>query len=275
MSEPQYQPLSPKKPAWGEIAVLAWDSEVFGFPVATYRATDPSAMSANLAGVSDALKNWALENEVELIGCSIPASERLGRFCLPRLGFLYVDSTLIYSLPKLQRTKFPRRYKLRPATLADQESVERIAEQSFEAGRYHADPLFPRELAQRRFRKWLTQAFASLNPTSRIFVLGEPGAVTAFSHSYVHGDEAHITIGGVDAAFHRRGLGPAIFVGTFAALQDLGARRAHSKVSVGNAGAMNCAAFGGARFSDPEHVYHWHAPDARHLLDARSLRGLK
>ncbi|MEY2496977.1 MAG: hypothetical protein QOD12_533 [Verrucomicrobiota bacterium] len=273
MSEPEYQLLSPEKPAWGEVAVLSWDSEVFGFPVATYRTDDASAISQNLPDVRAALRKWAVENDVELIGCSVPATEPMWRFCLPQLGFLYVDSTLIYSLPKLQRTKFPRRYQLRPATLADQESVERIAEQSFEAGRYHADPFFPRELAQRRFRKWLTQAFESLSLTSRIFVLGAPGAATAFSHSYVHGDEAHITIGGVDAALHRRGLGPAIFVGTFAALQDLGVRRAHSKVSVGNPGAMNCAAFGGARFSNPEHVYHWHAPNARHLLGAKSILG--
>lgn len=271
MSEPDYQPLSPETPAWGEVAVLSWDSEVFGFPVATYRASDASAISRNLPAVREALQSWAAGNDVEVIGCSIAATEPRWRFCLPQLGFRYVDSTLIYSLPKLQRTKFPRRYQLRPATLADQESVERIAEQSFEAGRYHADPLFPRALAQRRFRKWLTQAFESLSLTSRVFVLGEPGAATAFSHSYVHGDEAHITIGGVDAAFHRRGLGPAIFVGTFAALQELGVRRAHSKVSVGNPGAMNCAAFGGARFSDPQHVYHWHAPNAPHLLDATAL----
>jgi ribosomal protein S18 acetylase RimI-like enzyme len=271
MSDPEYQPLFPQTPAWGEVAIMSWDSDVFGFPVATYRATDASAVSRNLPEIKAALENWAAENGVELIGCSLPATEARWRFSLPQLGFLYVDSTLIYSLSKLQRTKFPRRYKLRPATLADQESVERIAEQSFETGRYHADPLFPRELAQRRFRKWLTQAFESLSLTSRVFVLGEPGAATAFSHSYVHGDEAHITIGGVDAALHRRGLGPAIFVGTFAALQDLGVRHAHSKVSVGNPGAMNCAAFGGARFSDPEHVYHWHAAGAPHLLRDKSI----
>jgi len=265
MSEPEYQPLSPETPAWGDVAVLSWDSDVFGFPVATYRVTDAPAINRNLPDVKETLKKWADENDVKVIGCSLPATEPMWRFCLPQLGFLYVDSTLIYSLPKLQRTKFPRRYKLRPATLEDQESVERIAEQSFEAGRYHADPLFSRELAQRRFRKWLTQAFESLSLTSRVFVLGEPGAARAFSHSYVHGDEAHITIGGVDAAFHRRGLGPAIFVGTFAALQDLGVRHAHSKVSAANTSAMNCAAFGGARFSNPEHVYHWHAPNAPHL----------
>src|SRR5437588_13114423 len=116
MTEPHYQPLSAKKPDWGEVAVLPWDSEVFGFPVATYRATDAPSISRKLPDVREALESWAAANGVELIGCSLSATEALWRFCLPRVGFLYVDSTLIYSLPKLQRTKFPRRYKLRPAT---------------------------------------------------------------------------------------------------------------------------------------------------------------
>ena len=266
MSEVKHQPLSPEKPDWGSIAMLDWDSKVFGFPVANYVPVQPSAVLTDLAQIEQALNEWALQNAVELIGCSMPATEPGWRLSLPRLGFSYVDSTLIYSLPKLQRTKFPRPYQLRDATLADQESVERIAGDSFDAGRYHADPLFPKALANLRFRRWLTQAFESLSPTSRVFVIGEEGAATAFSHSYVHGDTAHITIGGVDANFHGRGLGPAIFVGTFAKLQGLGVRRAHSKVSVANVGAMNCAAFGGARFSEPEHVFHWHAPVAPHLL---------
>ena len=271
MSETNYQPLSAEKPDWGEISLLSWDSGVFGFPVASYKPGQPSAVLKDLADIGQALRNWARENGVELIGCSIPTTEPMWRLSLPRLGFLYVDSALIYSLPKLQLTKFPRRYQLRPATLADQASVERIAGSSFKAGRYHADPLFPEELANLRFRRWLTRAFESMSPTSRVFVLGEPGAATAFSHSYVNGDTAHITIGGVDASCHGRGQGPAIFVGTFAALQDIGIRRAHSKVSVGNAPAMNCAAFGGARFSEPEHVFHWHAPDAPHLLKIGTL----
>jgi hypothetical protein len=271
MAETNYAPLSAENPGWGEVSILTWDSDVFGFPVASYKPGPASAVEKDLAGIGEALRIWASQHDVELIGCSISTTDPSWLLSLPRLGFLYVDSTLIYSLPKLQLTKFPRRYQLRPATLADQASVEQIAGSSFKAGRYHADPLFPEELANLRFRRWLTRAFEEPSPGSRIFVLGESGAATAFSHSFVNGDSAHITIGGVDASCHGRGHGPAIFLGTFAALQDIGIRRAHSKVSVGNAAAMNCAAFGGARFSEPEHVFHWHSPEARHLLGHAKL----
>jgi RimJ/RimL family protein N-acetyltransferase len=271
MSEPEYQPLSPEMPNWGEVGVLSWDSEVFGFPVATYRANDASAISRNLPDVREALKTWAVENDVELIGCSLSATEPMWRLSLPRLGFLFVDSTLTYTQPKLHRAKFPRSYAVRLATMEDRQSVERIAEQAFNVGRYHADPFFPTALANLRFRRWLEKAFASLGPSSRIYVTGESGAVTAFTHSNVEGDRAYITIGGADVAFQGRGAGAAVFLGTLEALRDSGVRRAQSKLSASNTAMMNLTAYAGCRFSNPELVYHWHAPDARHLLEAKSI----
>ena len=271
MSEPEYQPLSPKTPAWGEVAVLPWDSEIFGFPVATYRASDASAISRNLPDVRDALKKWAVGNNVELIGCSLSATEPIWRLCLPRLGFLYVDSTLTYTQPKLHRAKFRRSYAVRLAVMEDQQAVERIAEQAFNAGRYHADPFFPRALANLRFRRWLEKAFLSLSSASRIYVTGESGTVTAFTHSNVEGDRAYITIGGADVALQGRGTGAAVFLGTLEALRDSGVRRAESKLSAGNTAMMNLTAYAGCRFSDPLNVFHWHAGDAPHLLTFGSL----
>ena len=271
MSEPEYQPLSLETPAWGEIAISLWDSEVFGFPVAMYRATDAFSINRNLPDVRKALERWAAENEVELIGCSPSATEPLWRLCMPRLGFLYVDSTLTYTQPKLHRAKFPRSYAVRLAAIEDQPAVERIAEQAFNVGRFHADPFFPRSLANLRFRRWLEKAFLSLSSSSRIYVTGELGAVTAFTHSNVEGDRAYITIGGADAAFQGRGAGAAVFLGTLEALRDSGVRRAQSKLSATNTAMMNLTAYAGCRFSNPEHVYHWHAPQARYLVDPGSI----
>ena len=271
MSEPNYQPLSAEKPDWGEISLLSWDSGVFGFPVANYKPGQPSAVLKDLTEIGRALKNWARENGVELIGCSISATEPMWRLSLPRLGFLFVDSTLTYTQPKLHRAKFPRSYAVRLATMEDRQSVERIAEQAFNVGRYHADPFFPTALANLRFRRWLEKAFASLGPSSRIYVTGESGAVTAFTHSNVEGDRAYITIGGADVAFQGRGAGAAVFLGTLEALRDSGVRRAQSKLSASNTAMMNLTAYAGCRFSNPEHAYHWHAPDARHLLEAKSI----
>jgi hypothetical protein len=157
------------------------------------------------------------------------------------------------------------------ATPADQESVEQIAEQAFNAGRYHVDARFPRALANLRFRRWLGRAFAEAGPDSRIYVIGESGALKAFTHSTVEGDRAYITIGGAVVDLQGHGAGAAIFLGTVEALRDSGIRRAQSKLSASNTPMMNLAAYAGSRFSDPQDVFHWHAADAPHLLKFGAL----
>ena len=265
MSEVKYQPLSLEKPECGDVAILDWDSNIFGFPVADYRPGDASSVDHAVPEIARLLKNWATQTGAELIGCSVPAAEPKWSALLPQLGFVFVDTTFTYTLPKLHRAKFPRSHAVRLATAEDQVSVERIAAQAFNAGRYHADPFFPRALANLRFRCWLAKAFASLGPASRVYVIGPPGAVTAFTHSNVNGDEAYITIGGAELALQGRGAGAAIFIGTLEALRDSGVRRAQSKLSASNTPMMNLAAYAGARFSEPQHVFHWHAPEAAHL----------
>jgi hypothetical protein len=253
------------------VGVLRWDSDVFGFPVAIYQPRGLSAVFENLLAIQQTLQEWASRNRVELIACSTPAEEPGWRALLPRLGFVHVDFTFTYTMPKLQRAKFPRSYAVRLATPADQESVEQIAEQAFNAGRYHADARFPRALANLRFRRWLSRAFAEAGPDSRIYVIGESGAVKAFTHSTVEGDRAYITIGGAVADLQGHGAGAAIFLGTVEALRDSGIRRAQSKLSASNTPMMNLAAFAGSRFSDPQDVFHWHAADAPHLLKFGAL----
>ena len=266
MFETQYQELSAGNPELGQVAVLPWDTEIFGFAVGDYKAGDVRATFENHARVHELLRMWAADNGVELISASVSSDERRWRTLLPQLGFAYVDSTLTYKLPKLQASKFPRKHvPIRLATVEDQAAVERICEIGFRAGRYHADARFPLELAKKRYRRWLANEFASLGGSNRIYVAGEPGAPVGFTHTRVKGTDAYITIGGADPAVQSGVLPFAVFIGTLEALRDSGVRRAQSKLSAGNTPMLNLAAYAGSRFSEPETVFHWHAPDAPHL----------
>lgn len=273
MFEATYQNLlSDAEPAWGRVAVLPWDTEIFGFAVADYKPGEIGSMFKNPHDVQQRLHGWAEENAVELIGCSVTANQPKWRTLLPRLGFTYVDSTLTYTLAKLQTVKFPRKHvPVRLATLADQAAVERICEIGFRAGRYHADARFPLQLANVRYRKWLANEFVSLGESNRIYVAGEVGAAIGFTHVRVNGGEASITIGGADPAVQSSVLPFAVFIGTLEALRDSGVRRAQSKLSAGNTPMLNLAAYAGSRFSEPEAVFHWHAPNAPHLNNLNAL----
>lgn len=272
MFEAAYENLVDAQPAFGRIALLPWDTEIFGLPVAEFKAGDVRAMFDGRREIDERLQSWAAAHRVELISCSVPSGERSFRTLLPQFGFTYVDATLTYMLARLQTAKFPRKHvPVRLATIEDRPAVERICEIGFRAGRYHADPRFPRELANARYRQWLAREFKSLGEANRIYVAGEVGAAVGFTHVRVTDGDAYITIGGADPAVQSGVLPFAVFIGTLEALRDSGVRRARSKLSAGNTPMLNLAAYAGSRFSEPETVFHWHAPDAPHLVSIDSL----
>ena len=267
MFKAPYENLSAEHPEWGTIAVLPWDSEIFGFSVADWKVGDVRVVFDDRAGLGASLTSWSRDESVQLISCTVPSGESRWRALLPQLGFAYVDSTLTYTLAKLQTVRFPRKHvPVRLATAEDQPAVERICEIGFRAGRYHADPLFPLELANARYRRWLANEFNSLGENNRIYVAGEVGAAIGFTHVRVNGSEAYITIGGADPEVQSSVLPFAVFIGTLEALRDSGVRRAQSKLSAGNTPMLNLAAYAGSRFSEPELVFHWHAPGSSQLV---------
>lgn len=268
----RYENLSDEFPQWGTAALLPWDGEIFGFAVADFKPGDLRALFDHRDAVTACLTSWASQHGVELIGCAVSSAEARWRTLLPRIGFAYVDSTVTYTLPKLQTARFPRKHvPVRLATTADRPAVERICEIGFRAGRYHADALFPLMLANARYRRWLGNEFDSLGEANRIYVAGELGAAIGFTHVRVNGTEAYITIGGADPAVQSSVLPFGVFIGTLEALRDSGVRRAQSKLSAGNTPMLNLASYAGSRFSEPEMVFHWHRANSPHLLGLDSL----
>ncbi len=272
MFDAQYQNVSADNPSWGRAAVLPWDQEIFGFPVGDYQLGDSQQIAQSLPEARECLRQWALANRCELIGCSVPATDMLAYTLLPKLDFAFVDYTLKIYTKSLHLAQLPmNKIPVRSALPEDQASVERIAQMAFRAGRYHADPLFPRALVDLRYKQWLTNAYASLGQNSRLYVTGEPGAVTSFFHVTVNGTESYITIIAVDPAHHGTPLGVELCAGVLRDLQQSGIKRMSSKVSALNSGVMNFVNYYGWRFGDPQVVFHWHAANTPHLNSWESI----
>ena len=135
----------------------------------------------------------------------------------------------------------------------------------FDFGRYHSDPRFPRELANRRYVRWLENALACSESSVRVFVLGSPGMPLGFFHAVLLDGVADLRLAAADPT-SQVGLGLALYSETLITLQKLGAKRFVTKVSAINTGVVNLYASIGFRFSRPEYILHWHSPLARHLL---------
>jgi hypothetical protein len=273
MAEAAFLPLHEAGPGWGAVAILPWDAEIFGFPVAAWQPGDPRAVAADRRACRGRLEAWAATHRVELIGCTVTADDLAWRALLPELGFTAVEQTVRIKLRLQAFSAPPPATPVRPAAAADAPLVEEIAGHAFRHGRYHADPRFPPELADLRYRRWILSALASTDPRDRVYVLGGPGTVKGFFQLRLDEDRAEVGIIAVARALQGSPAGPELVIGTQLALKAEGVRWVTSKVSAANLGLLNLVTHLGYRLRQPEVAFHWHAPGAPHLLPPGTLPG--
>jgi ribosomal protein S18 acetylase RimI-like enzyme len=248
-----FVPLEHGAPDSGEIARLSWDSELFGFGVADYRPGEgPPAPS-----LDERLSLWARENRVEMIGSRVPAERKSVLGELVSAGFRFVELQLRATLPRLRVAGLREpRLTVRPAVAADAPRLFEIATSAFTHGRYHSDPLFPRALADLRYRAWIEDALSSPSEVTSVFVVGALGEPAGFLHAHREGRLADLRLVAVDP--ERPGIaGPELFVGSLRALASAGAEEATARLSAANTAAVNLYAGLGFRFHEAEVVLHW------------------
>jgi RimJ/RimL family protein N-acetyltransferase len=256
----QFEEIWPGNPALGRASLLPWDAEVFGFPVGSYQIgveqLDDDLEKEFLAR----FLSWSQDHGVRVCMCSIPATNSRWKLSLAKAGFSFVDFALQANLNGLQTAQLPgARTTLRGVEPGEWESVEAIAEHAFNYGRYHADPLFPRELADLRYRRWIRNARSEESESNPVYVLGEPGAIQGFYHVTIDGDVADLRLAALAPGLQGTMLGFDLYLSVLHVLKQLGVRRVVTSISAGNTAVMNVYAMLGFSFSGAEAVYHWHA----------------
>jgi RimJ/RimL family protein N-acetyltransferase len=261
-----YVPLDTDMPGWGAVALLPWDAEVFGFPVAEFKPGDPGEIGARRPAFSERLARWAGQRQVELIGCRLSGSEAVLSALLDQCGFRFVEASLRAELAPLLPDRLPAaRVAVRPAAPEDRAPLLEIAESAFDSGRYHADPRVPRALANARYRFWLDNALSRPGPGTRVFALGAAGHPTGFFHVEVGAEAADLRLSAVDPEGNSGIAGFALYAGVLRALASEGVRRVSARLTATNTAVVNLYASLGFRFADPEIVRHWHSAAAPHL----------
>src|SRR5262245_58402494 len=274
MAEVSIHPLDADHPGWGRVFVVPWDTDIFGFPVGTYAPGDPEIIQADLEAFLEQFQAWTLMHEVELVSCTVPADDRPWRALMPLLGFTCVEQTLDLTFRVQAYNAEPPSRPVRLATVDDHPQIEEIAGHTFRHGRYHADPRFPLDVADRRYRHWIRSACASTNPADRVYVVGKPGNVKGFFQLRLAEDRAEVGIMGVTESAKGSPAAFDLMTGMQLDLKALGIRWITAKISAGNPRVINLVAHFGYRFRNSQATFHWHAPGAPHLLPAGgSLKG--
>lgn len=243
---------------------MPWDSEIFGFPVAVYRIADERLDSAEVTQFPELFRRWVYQEGARLCACTIAASEShsFGKYLLAKAGFHFVDFSLQTTLNGLQKTTLPKCHsKLRLAELDDFILIEAIARQAFRNGRYHSDPLFPRELADKRYCEWIRNALTTQNSIDHVYVMGEPGRVRGFFHVTHEEAVSDLRLAAIEPASRGTPLGFDLYASVLHLLKSHGVNRVLSSISVANTSVLNVYSMLGFSFSAPEMIFHWH-PEA-------------
>jgi N-acetylglutamate synthase-like GNAT family acetyltransferase len=261
-----YEPISACA-AMGSAAVIPWDSAIFGFPVASFRTASEDLNQDHLDAFRDAFTAWMRTKNISVCSSTLSPTQSGWRQVLPQVGFEFVDLSLQVGMPLSGAKLPPVRSQLRPAEPADHGAIEAIAAESFSHGRYHADPRFPRSLADRRYSHWVRNALTAPSEIDRVYVLEESGKVAGFYHVTIEGDVSDLRLAALSPESKATMLGVELYAAMLHELRRQGIRRAVASISAVNTSVMNLFSMLGFRFSDPVLNYHWHSSRRERALE--------
>lgn len=267
MTTPVPTPLHTTTGPWATAHVIPWDSEIFGFPVGCISLPTESGPNLPPRDAAASLEAWAANTAAVLVDVAVSANELTWHAWLEEAGFRCIDLALHVSLTSVKRRpKLLRSLEVREARGEDHAAIIGIAGSSFDFGRYHRDPRFPRKLADRRFAVWVEKHLQAPGTGTRFFVAGPGGAPWAFMFCDVNKSAAAWNLGGVSRTSSNGLLGPMFFAGVLDALEAEGVKSIHSKISAANTAVLNIYSALGFQTASPQFVYHWHRNDAAILI---------
>jgi RimJ/RimL family protein N-acetyltransferase len=262
----EYDYLSTASPEWGKIALLPWDEEIFGFPVADFQLGPNPPQIQDLSVFINALEDFSARTKAQLVSTHTRGDDMSAIARLVKAGFSPVEFSLVATLPRIKPASLPpRRLTLREAIPEDHSVICDIASSAFQFGRYHTDPQFPCELANARYVRWMRNALDGLDPNNFVYVLGRPGEVLGFMDVVICDGHADLRLAAVDPHNNLGFMGFSLYAETLRTLLEHKVKSASAKIAAANTRAMNVYSMLGFQFSRPEAVLHWHAPEFSNL----------
>ncbi len=253
-----YEQIS-SHPAMGSAAVIPWDSAIFGFPVASFRVGPEDFSQDQIAAFREAFTSWMRTRDISVCSSTLTPAQSRWRQVFSEMGFEFVDLSLQVTLSLPSAKLPPVRSQLRPAAAADRAAIEAIAAECFSHGRYHADPRFPKRLANRRYAQWVRNVLTTPSEIDRMYVLEEGSRVAGFYHVTIEGDTSDLRLAAVSAESKATMLGVELYSAMLHELRRQGVRRVATSISAVHTNVVNIYSMLGFRFGNSGIIYHWHS----------------
>lgn len=238
-----------------DIALVPWDSEVFGFPVAQIDRLDLRG-GAEASGLFEDLERWCAGHDVRLISCRLDHDRLHESGALEDHGFRFIETVLRPRRESLEHLDPPRQVvDVAEAAESDLDAVEAIASSAFTTGRFLLDWRLDPELSHRRYANWVRTSFADAR---HIVLKAEVGGdLVGFFIVERRSDGSvywHLTA--ISPRWQGQGLGLSVWQTMLLRHRDEGATAVGTTISGHNLAAINLYARLGFSFASGQMTFH-------------------
>ena len=237
--------------------ISKYDTDIFGFNVAFISDLEVKS-SLNLQEEYRFYYKWLVKHSIKIVSCRLESSKLQESFFLEKNNFRFIETVLHPILTDLQN--YPcesNSFVVLPANQNDIEEIKFIAENSFRFERYHTDPRFDNQLADKRYGVWVENSFKEGSNQVLLKVVNDENAILAFfiiEQSDENSIYWHLTA--VNPKFQNMGLGFAIWLSVIHYHKSLGFSSIDTTISSRNFRVLNLYSKLNFRFKSPEHSFH-------------------
>ena len=237
---------------------VPWDSTLFGMAVAEIRKINIDKLGK--AEISfDQFKQWLINERIEFCTARVPHADLLTSLFLEAQGFRFIELNYQPVLTSLPNHDLPRSpISIVKAELADQSLLADAAGQVYGNERFHKDPAIDPNLADERYRRWMTSAFKA--PDQTVYKCIKKGKIVGFF--VVEMPEKGVvfwSLIGILPQYQGKGIGKQAWVAMLDHHQKQGAEKVYTSLTSRNTAVFNLYVALGFRFPEPNAIFHWAA----------------
>ena len=239
-----------------EASLVAWDTEIFSYPVWQIESIKFLDLELEAAGYID-FESWREVNQCGLISCSLGQDQLKESMLLEGKGFRFIETVHHPKLAGLKKFNFPYQgLRICPAIETDLPALRRIAESAFKNERFHVDPRLDPHRANARYGRWVVTTLG--HPRQQLLKILEDETLVAFFIIEVNADgEVYWHLTAVAPEYHGRGYGHRAWLAMLRYHCSNGHDAVSTTISARNIPVLNLYSSLSFRFAPSEMTFHW------------------
>lgn len=241
-------------------SIIPWDSEYLHNTTIEIENFTTTSISAFKKLIIQLQKTHKLKKG-DLLVCKIPLNEYSKTYILAQNEFYFLEESITITIDlsswKPQDFSFQdsEKYKLISAKTTDIKGIQKIAQKTFTADRFHLDTRIPKIRADYRFKMWIKNSFRSLDSIYKL--VDENNDIIGFFIIREHTEYVELRLAGLDPKCIGHGLGKMLYHHMHQLLKERGHVTVKAIISLNNLPVLNVYTYlAHAKFVDPLFVFH-------------------